>query len=135
MSAKFADKDINVLKVLLTNGQNIYSPLRQDHQYRLNEQANYVAITPIQGDNSMIINEGYHSFAYPTKAMLKRYDSVYGAYYFNYDENIFNMWTRGNLYEDLYVCVIPKGTKYYANEYYEIVSETIIVKKAYEFLE
>ncbi len=114
------EDDMKVLKVLT---KDLKSPIQFNFQYILNENAPHV---PIKLEISYwqkedIINGGYHSFNIERHSILK-FDELTEKY----------LYKNSALPESncLFEAIIPKGTKYYENEYGEIVSETIrIVKK------
>lgn len=115
-----AEDDMTVLKVL---SKDLKSPFQLNFQYILNENTPHV---PIKLELSYwqkedIINDGYHSVSIKQHSSLK-FDELTGKYL--YKNSVF---PDGNC---LFEAIIPKGTKYYENEYGEIVSEIIrIVKK------
>lgn len=115
-----AEDDMKVLKLL---SEDLKSPFQLNFHYILNENAPYV---PIKLEISYwqkedIINDGYHSFNINHHSILK-FEELTEKYL--YKKSVF---PEGSC---LFEAIIPKGTKYYENEYGEIVSETIrIVKK------
>lgn len=120
-----ADKDIKVYKVLYLTEDGEYTSMYMDYSYVQGRTENEVALRVWEG-MMYTISRGYHSYANNVKFEIKPetnslfvYTS-YGAYLDN---------TVINLYDGKKACicefVIPKGTRYYKNEYEEIVSETI----------
>lgn len=115
-----AEDDMKVLKLL---SEDLKSPFQLNFHYILNENAPYV---PIKLEISYwqkedIINDGYHSFNINHHSILKFEELTEKYLYKN------SVFPEGSC---LFEAIIPKGTKYYENEYGAIVSETIrIVKK------
>lgn len=111
-----AEDDVKVVKIL--NERFLSSPFYAAFHYTLNENAPYVPIKLEQTywDKKDIINQGYHSMRITSNTKLVWIEKCdcykWRNIIFTIDDCLFD-------------AIIPKGTKYYENEYGEIVSETI----------
>lgn len=87
---------------------------------------------PLYKSNSALITEGYHSYQNEGCNILCSIDYNDDAVLNLVYEDCVKREFYGSINEPKYVlyeCIIPKGSKYYVNEYHEVVSGTIIVKR------
>lgn len=135
-----ADEDIKVIKFLgiMPNSSILMSPFNLC-RYKPNMLMPSVALIPeIDEHGSTYISKGYHSYDYPEKIVYGMTNSDITKAYYGLIFESFHLLVELPKYPftqlsySPYECVIPKGTKYYINEDFEIVSETITVKNSIE---
>ena len=120
---QIATEDIKVFKIFKYKHGDILSPV-MPMQWKRGELAPHVEI-PDSLVYTRIIDEGYHSCR-----DLKIVPNYFDGKISPFREASFSSF-RGVLIMSkqerfiMLTCIIPKGTKYYKNEYGEIVSETI----------
>ena len=118
MEEKIAKRNINTWKIVSiksdTDGNITFKPRYYDYKttYCLNQQYNTSIHIKDVEDWYMIIDYGIHS---------------YSKHAIN-DRRIVTQYEKGLAIME---CIIPRGTKYYINEYGEYVSESIIPKSFY----
>ena len=122
---QIATEDIKVFKIFKYKHGDILSPV-MPMQWKRGELAPHVEIPDSSVHYTRFIDEGYHSCRdlkiRPGYYNMESYPHIIGAFISTL-RNIPIMCQYENYI--MLTCIIPKGTKYYENEYGEIVSETI----------
>jgi hypothetical protein len=106
--ARVAKKDLTVYKWLIDTRISLRGPCYRDYEYKIGRSNVNVTLCPDICIGYFRIEKGYHSYT-TKKGALK--SSIL-------EEN-----------KGLFKCIIPKGTKYIKDNYYCMVSETIIIQE------
>ena len=107
-----ANEDIEVIKVVLKNGKTPFL----NYIVAFNERLPKVSIVPQYGSRLAMIEAGYHS--YSKKIVITEQLATFAVL-------PLNVYYLKNCC--FYKAYIPKGKKYYENEYGECVSETLVI--------
>ena len=117
---QIATEDMKVFKIFEYKNGEILSPI-MTMQWKRGKLAPHVEI-PYSSSLYRIIDEGYHSCR-DLKIVPNYCKKVYVGGSFIFFHRTPAMYKQKRFI--MLTCIIPKGTKYYENEYGEIVSETI----------
>lgn len=115
---RIAESDVTCYKVVYVHKKRINSYVRA-FPYELNKKY-FQTIQFFKNRFGSRADKGFHSYDKVEYIFIKHYGLYIDSLSFQTDIN-------SN--ERIVKCIIPKGAVYYKNEYGEIISESIIIKK------
>lgn len=127
-AAQIAVEDILVYKVMYRKPDNGgFRSLYRRMDYEL-EKIYWTDVSPISIDSplySMMIKEGFHSYSIDKTKAIKNNESQTLTVIYKNGEFVDSTFFSVNLV--IAECIIPAGSKYYENDFGEIVSDRIII--------
>lgn len=124
---KIAEEDINVFKIAIKSENTIISAYK-GFQYKI-EQLYETEINLEKGYTFASIDKGFHSYSNKCRLIKGCSHFGYSAFRIMFKTRLLDSFGRHAVPYCRVDCIIPKGSQYYENEYGEIVSNKIILKK------